>query len=101
MIFFSASIQTEALLQTRNFSEYVLTDSRKHILDCNLQVSRSRFSVLLEHLNFLADRENITTKQLVAIAPQLVSNDSHDRQTSNVCKEIVDKGSYSDVPDIP
>ena len=58
---------------------------------------RSKLSSLLEHINFLAEREKIHPKQLTALALQLVSNESYDRDTSQVCKEIIDKYSYSGV----
>ena len=93
----AVSVSLITLPDERKFSEDVTVDSRKHILECNLSTSRSRLAVLLEHIHFLAERENITLKQLVALSLQLVSNETHDRETSNVCKEIVDKGSYSDV----
>ena len=83
--------------ETRNFSEQIVTESRKHILECQVKTSRSRLGVLLEHIDFLAERERIEPKRLLALALELVSNKSYDRDTSEVCREIIDKGSFSGV----
>ena len=44
------------------FPEHIATDSKKHILDYNLKTSRQRLKVLLEHINFIAERELIEPK---------------------------------------
>ncbi|KAI6651083.1 hypothetical protein LOD99_5660 [Oopsacas minuta] len=53
-----------SISESRNFSEEIVHDSRKHLLDCNLQTSRSRLSILLDHIHFLAEREYVEPKQL-------------------------------------
>ncbi|KAI6661739.1 hypothetical protein LOD99_9874 [Oopsacas minuta] len=83
--------------ENRNFSEQIVTESRKHILECHMKTSRSRLGVLLEHVDFLAEKEKIKPKQLLALALELVSNKSYDRDTSDMCREIIDKGSFSGV----
>ena len=83
--------------ENRNSSEQIVTESRKHFLDCHMKTSRSRLGVLLEHVDFLAEREKIEPKQLLALALELVSNKSYDRDTSEMCREIIDKGSFSGV----
>ncbi|KAI6648100.1 hypothetical protein LOD99_11909 [Oopsacas minuta] len=83
--------------ENRNFSEQIVTESRKHILECHMKTSRSRLGVLLEHVDFLAEREKIEPKQLLALALELVSNKSYDCDTSDMCREIIDKGSFSGV----
>ncbi|KAI6650000.1 hypothetical protein LOD99_6364 [Oopsacas minuta] len=54
--------------ESRNFSEQIVTESRKHILECHMKTSRSRLGVLLEHVDFLAEREKIEPKKLLALA---------------------------------
>ena len=79
------------------FSEHIATESKKHIIECNLITSRQRLKVLLEHINFIAERELIEPKKLVALTLELVSNETYDRDTSRVCKEIIEKGSFNKV----
>ncbi|KAI6652993.1 hypothetical protein LOD99_4070 [Oopsacas minuta] len=86
-----------SISESRNFSEEIVHDSRKHLLDCNLQTSRSSLSILLDHIHFLAERENVEPKQLAALALGLISNNSYDRDTSQVCKEIINKGSFNGI----
>ncbi|KAI6659651.1 hypothetical protein LOD99_14574 [Oopsacas minuta] len=62
-----------------------------------MKTSRSRLGVLLEHVDFLAEREKIEPKQPLALALGLVSNKYYDRDTSDMCREIIDKGSFSGV----
>ncbi|KAI6659904.1 hypothetical protein LOD99_14244 [Oopsacas minuta] len=62
-----------------------------------MKTSRSRFGVLLEHEDFIAEREKIEPKQLLALALELVSKKSYDRDISDICREIIDKGSFSGV----
>ncbi|KAI6649965.1 hypothetical protein LOD99_6329 [Oopsacas minuta] len=76
--------------ENRNFSEQIVTESRKHILECHMKTSRSRLGVLLEHVDFLVEREMIEPKQLLALALELVSNKSYYRDTSDMCREIID-----------
>ena len=71
--------------ETRNFSEQIVTESRKHILECQVKTSRSS-SVLLEHIDFLAERERFEPKRLLALALELTSNKSNNRDTSE-CAE--------------
>ncbi|KAI6651140.1 hypothetical protein LOD99_5491 [Oopsacas minuta] len=83
--------------ENRNFLEQIVTESRRHILECHMKTSRSRLGVLLEHVDFLAEREKIEPKQLLALALELVSKKSYDRDISDICREIIDKGSFSGV----
>ena len=59
--------------ENRNFSKQIVTESRKHILECLIKTSRSRLGVLLEHVDFLVEREKIEPKQLLALDLDLVS----------------------------
>ena len=93
----SDGLTVVALPDTKVFPEHIAVDSRKHILDCNLKTSRNRLKVLLEHINFIAERELIESKKLVALTVELVSNEIYDRDTSRVCKEIIVKGSFNKV----
>ena len=79
------------------FTENVSTERRKPIKELNLQSVRHRLSSLLDHINYLAEKEEVDSRTITAYALQLVSNDFVDRDTSYVGKDIALKGKFSDI----
>ena len=49
----------------------------------------------MDHVNFVAHQEDVDTQTITAYILQLVSNDCYDRDTANISKEIVAKGTFS------
>ena len=96
MTFHSPFLDTDS--ETRNFSEKIVTESWKHILECQVKTSRSRLGgVLFEHIDLLAERERIEPKRILVLALESVSKISYDRDTSEVCREIIVKYSFCGV----
>ena len=73
------------------------TERRKPIKELTLQSVRHRLSSLLDHINYLAEKEEVDSRTITAYALQLVSNDFIDRDTSYVGKDIALKGKFSDI----
>ena len=71
------------------------SNQRKHISELKLESQRSRFNVLLQHIQFIASREGVGEKDIASYVLKLISNVEHDRKVSHVCSEILDTGTFT------
>ena len=68
---------------------------RKHITELQFESQRSRLTVLLQHIRYIADRERVEEKDIASLALKLISTIVHDRKVSKVCTEILQTGTFS------
>ena len=61
---------------------------RKNLIDLSLQ-QRSRLSSVLESIRLLSDIEKISENKIVALALQLLSNQTDNRELAQVSKSTV------------
>ena len=52
-------------------------------------------SNLIDSVREYAENEKISAKQVTAMVLQLISNDEKDYTVSNICKEIVETGTFA------
>ena len=64
------------------------SDSRKPISDLTFKSVRTHLSVLLDHISFLADRENTDPNTIAALALQSVCNATYDRESAAISRVI-------------
>ena len=83
--------------EQNSFIEENSIEMRKPVFQLTLKAARSRLKVLLKHIQFIAQREQVDEKKVVALALELISNQEYDRETSNVCKEIITTGTYGNL----
>ena len=77
------------------FVEPKNSEQPKLISQLKLESQRSRLAVLLQHIQFIANREGVEDKDIATYALKLISNVEHDRKVSHVCSEILDTGTFS------
>ena len=68
---------------------------RKHITELQFESQRSRLTVLLQHIRYIADRERVEEKDIASLALKLISTIVHDRKVSKVSTEILQTGTFS------
>ena len=68
---------------------------RKQITELQFESQRSRLTVLLQHIRYIADRERVEEKDIASLALKLISTIVHDRKVSKVCTEILQTGTFS------
>ena len=56
---------------------------------------RSRFIPFLNLINVIAEKEEVDSKIFAAYALKLISNESRDTNTVNVCDQIISTGKFS------
>ena len=66
----------------------------KPLLECTLKHQRNRMSNLIDSVRECAENEKISAKQVAALVLQLISNNEKDYTVSNICKEIVETGTF-------
>ena len=76
------------------FIEEKILKSRKHICNISKESLKHRISILLDHIDFIAERESVTAKQIAAMSLELIANKEYDRKTSEFCKKIVETGAF-------
>ena len=69
------------------FIEEKILKSRKHICNISKESLNHRITILLDHIDFIAERESVTAKQIAAMSLELIANKDYDRKTSEFCKE--------------
>ena len=67
------------------FIEENSTEIRKPLLKLTMKAARYRLSILLQHVQFVAQREQVEEKKITALLLELISNKEYDRETSKVC----------------
>ena len=75
-------------------SKKKILKSRKHICNISKESLKHRISILLDHIDFIAERESVTAKQIAAMSLELIANKDYDRKTSEFCKKIVETGPF-------
>ncbi|KAI6658785.1 hypothetical protein LOD99_15110 [Oopsacas minuta] len=92
------SIDTvDSIPEQHSFIEENLTEIRKPLFKLTMKAARNRLNVLLKHIQFVAQREQVDEKKVAALALELISNQEYDRETSSICKEIIATGTYGNV----
>lgn len=82
--------------QEKIIVEYDLSmEQRKPLSQITLKALRTRLNPLLNLIDTIADKEEVESKTIAAYALMLISNVTKDVNTSNVCKEIISKGSFA------
>ena len=79
----------ESIPVQHSFIEETSKEIRKSLLKLTMKAARNRLNVLLQHIQFAAQRE-----QVAALALELISNQEYDRETSKRCQEIINTGTY-------
>ena len=80
-----------------SFIEETSKDIRKPLLKLTMKAARNRLNVLLQHIQFVTQREQVDEKMVAALALELISNQEYDRETSKICQEIINTGTYGNV----
>ena len=94
-------------LQAWETSEFMSQSSRKRkslegkeirtpILNLQLKQLRIRLDPLLIDIRSTANLEQVSSKTIASLCLQLIANEEKDYRTSEVCKEIVERGTYGD-----
>ncbi|KAI6651923.1 hypothetical protein LOD99_4802 [Oopsacas minuta] len=92
------SIDTvDSIPEQHSFIEENLTKIKKPLFKLTMKAARNRLNVLLRHIQFVAQREQVDEKKVAALALELISNQEYDRETSSICKEIIATGTYGNV----
>ncbi|KAI6646937.1 hypothetical protein LOD99_9031 [Oopsacas minuta] len=92
------SIDTvDSIPEQHSFIEENLTEIRKPLFKLTMKAARNRLNVLLKHIQFVAQREQVDEKKVADLALELISNQEYDRETSSICKEIIATGTYGNV----
>ncbi|KAI6651429.1 hypothetical protein LOD99_5236 [Oopsacas minuta] len=87
------SIDTvDSIPEQHSFIEENLTEIRKPLFKLTMKAARNRLNVLLKHIQFVAQREQVDEKKVAALALELISIQEYDRETSSICKEIIATG---------
>ena len=101
MTFYSPEIEHHSkkifLVNKTIFEADLSVEMRKHLSDLTLKGLRFRLAPLLRLINLIADREEVDARTISAYALQLISNDSKDVSTANLCKKIISKGAFADL----
>ena len=101
MTFYSPEIEHPSkkifLVNRTIFEADLSVEMRKHLSDLTLKGLRFKLAPLLRLINLIADREEVDARTISAYALQLISNDSKDVSTANICKEIISKGAFADL----
>ena len=63
-------------------------------LELTMEAGRNRLSVLLQHIQFVAKREQVDERKIAALVLELSSNRKYDREISKVCEEIIKTGTF-------
>ena len=69
---------------------------RTPILNLQLQQLRIRLDSLLVDIKSTADLEQVTPKTIASLCLQLIANEEKNYKISEVCKEIIENGTYGD-----
>ena len=67
---------------------------RKPLSQLTTKALKTRLASLLNLIETLAVKEEVDDKTIASYGLQLVSNLTHDRNTSSFCKEIISTGSF-------
>ena len=67
---------------------------RTSLLKLQFKQLRRRLDSVLSHIKSLAELEEVSQKVIASLCLQLIANEEKDYATINVCKEIVEKGTY-------
>ena len=70
-------------------------EQRKPLSQITLKAQRTRLNPLLNLIDTIAHKEEVEPKTIAAYALMLIANVSKDANTSNVCKEIITKGTFA------
>ena len=83
------------ILQEKMIVESDLSmEQRKPLSQITLKAIRTRLNPLLNLIDTIAQKEEVEAKTIATYALMLISNVSKDVNTSNVCKEIISKGTF-------
>ena len=67
---------------------------RTPLLKLHSKQLRHRLDSVLSYIKSLAELEEVSPKIIASLCLQLIANEEKDYATINVCKEIVEKGTY-------
>ena len=67
---------------------------RTPLLELHSKQLRHRLDAALSHIKSIAELEGVTPKQVASLCLQLIANEEKDYGTSDVCKDIVAKGTF-------
>ena len=91
--FFGPSVE-QTVTPISSDSKEKTSSQLKPLLECTLKHQRNRMSNLLDSVREYAEVEKISAKQVAALVLMLISNDEKDYTASNICKEIVETGTF-------
>ena len=84
----------ESIHVQHSFIEETSKEIRKPLLTLTMKIARNSLNVSLQDIQFAAQREHVDNKMVAALALELISNQEYDRETSKICQEIINTGTY-------
>ena len=105
---FTDNPQPKSMVLKKRKSSDTLSESMQRVvfeIDQNLELRtpllklqskqiRRRIDSVLSHIKSLAEFEEVSQKVIASLCLKLIANEEKDYATINVCKEIVEKGTY-------
>ena len=82
------------------FEDEFSSETRKPLSELTLKGLRNRLNPIIQLIKTVASRERVDPIDIATYTLQLISNENHDTTVSNICKNLISRGTFGKNPKV-